>query len=63
MPGQFFLSEPQVALMVKNPPANAGGIKDVGSILGLERFPGGGYGNFFQCSRLENPRAEEYGLL
>ena len=49
--------------MVKNPPANAGGIKDVGSILGLERFPGGGYGNFFQCSRLENPRAEEYGLL
>ena len=28
--------------VVKNLPANAG---DIGSILGLGRFPGGGYGN------------------
>ena len=32
----------QVALEVKNPPANAEDIRDVGSILGLERSPGGG---------------------
>ena len=34
----------QVALVVKNPPANAGDI-DVGSIPGLGRSPGGGHGN------------------
>ena len=27
--------------MVKNPPANPGDIRDAGSVLGLERFPGG----------------------
>ena len=31
--------------MVKNPLANAGDIRDVGSIPGLGRFPGGGHGN------------------
>ena len=36
----------QGALVVKNPPANAG---DMGSIPGLGRSPGGGHGN------LENP--------
>ena len=35
----------QVALMVKNPPANAGDIRDSGSIPGLGRFSGGGHGN------------------
>ena len=30
---------------VKNPPANAGDIRDVGLISGLGRFPGGGLGN------------------
>ena len=34
-----------MALMVKNPPANAGDIRDVGSIPGLERSSGGGHGN------------------
>ena len=28
-----------VALVVKNPPANAGGVKDAGSIPGSGRFP------------------------
>ena len=37
----------QVALVVKNPPTNAGDIRDVGSIPGLERFPGEGLGNPF----------------
>ena len=44
----------QVALVIKNPPAHAGDIKDTGSILGCERFPGGGHGILLQCSCLEN---------
>ena len=35
----------QVALVVKNPIANAGDVKDVGSIPGLERSLGAGNGN------------------
>ena len=38
----------QVALVVKNPPANAGVIRDTGLIPGSERFPGGGHGNPLQ---------------
>ena len=45
----------QVALVVKNLPANAGDVRDVGSIPGLGRFPGGGHGNPPQYSCLENP--------
>ena len=41
---------------VKNPPANAGGARDVGLIPGLGRFPGGGNGNPLQYSCLGNPR-------
>ena len=52
-----------MALMVKNPVANAGDIRDVGSIPGLERFPGGGHGNPLQYSCLENPWTEEPGGL
>ena len=44
----------QVALVVKNLPANAGDIRDVGSIPGSESFPGGGHGNPLQYSCLEN---------
>ena len=32
----------QVALVVKNPPANAGDVREAGSIPGLGRSPGGG---------------------
>ena len=35
----------QVALMVKKSPLNVGDIRDVGSIPGLGRSPGGGLGN------------------
>ena len=42
----------QVALVVKNPPAIAGDIRDTGSILRSGRSPGGWYGNQFQCSCL-----------
>ena len=45
----------QVALVVKNLPANAGDVIDAGSIPGLGRSPGGGHGNPLQYSCLENP--------
>ena len=41
--------------MVKNPLANAGDTRDVGSIPVSGRFPGGGHGNPVQYSCLENP--------
>ena len=41
--------------MVKNPPANAGDERDPGSILGLGRSLGEGYGNPLLYSCLENP--------
>ena len=45
----------QVMLVVKNPPTNAGDIRDVGSIPGSGRAPGGGHGNPLPFSCLENP--------
>ena len=42
-------------IVVKNSPANAGDIRDVGSIPGSGRPPGGGNGNLLQYSSLENP--------
>ena len=45
----------QVVLVVKNPTANAGDIRDTGSIPGSGRSPGGGHGNPLQYSCLENP--------
>ena len=44
----------QVALVVKNPPANAGDVRDSGLIPGSGRSPGGGHGNPLQYSCLEN---------
>ena len=38
-----------------DPPANAGNLRDVGSIPESRRSPGGEYGNPLQYSRLENP--------
>ena len=46
----------EVALVVKNPPANAGDIGDTGLIPGSGRFPGGGHGHPLQCSCLEKPK-------
>ena len=50
-----YLSFTQVVLVVKNTPANAGDVRDAGSIPGSGRFHGGGHGNPFQYSCLENP--------
>ena len=41
--------------MAKNSPANAADIRDVGSIPGSGRLPGGGHGNILQYSCLESP--------
>ena len=40
--------------MVKNPPANAGDMREVSLISGSARSPGGGYGNSFRYTCLEN---------
>ena len=45
----------QVELVVKNPPANAGEVREVGSIPGSGRSPGGGHGYPLWYSCLENP--------
>ena len=49
----------QVALVVKNPPACVGDIRDMGLIPGSGRSPGGGNGNPLQYSYLENPMDRE----
>ena len=44
-----------VVLVIKNLSTNAGGIRDLGSIPGSGKSPGGGHGNPLQYSYLENP--------
>ena len=44
-----------VSLAVKNLPANAGDVREAGSIPGWGRSPGGGNGNLLLYSCLENP--------
>ena len=46
------------ASQVKNPPANSGDARDMGSIPGSGRSPGEGNGNSVQYSPLENPMDE-----
>ena len=44
-----------MVLVVRKPPANAGDIRDVGSVPGLGRSPGVGHGNPLWYSCLEKP--------
>ena len=44
-----------MALVVKNPHAHAGDVRDAGSIPGSRRSPGGGHADPLQYSCLENP--------
>ena len=44
----------QVVLVIKNLPVSAGDLRDMGSILGWGRSPGGGHGNPFQYSCPKN---------
>ena len=43
-----------MVLVVKNLSTNAGDVRDMRSIPGSGRSPGGGHGNRLQCSCLEN---------
>ena len=53
----FFLNngDSKVVLVIKNPPANAGDIRDAGLIPVSGRSPGGEHGNPLQYSCIENP--------
>ena len=55
----IFKRASQVVLVVKNPPANTGDLRDVGSISGLGRSLGGWHGNSLQYSCLENSMDRE----
>ena len=48
MTGWYFTVGFLGGTVVKNLPANAGDVRDMGSILGLGRSPGGGNGNLLQ---------------
>ena len=48
----------QVALVVMNLFANAGDLRDTGSVSGLGRSPGEGHGNPLQYACLENPHGQ-----
>ena len=50
-------------LVVKNPPANAGDIRDTGLIPGSGRSPGGGHNNPLQYFAWRIPWTEEPGRL
>ena len=47
-----------MVIVVKNPHANTGDIRDLCSIPGLGRSLGGGHGNPLQYSCLENPHRQ-----
>ena len=49
----------QVALVVKNLSANAGDVRDAGSIPLLGRSPGGGHSNPLQYFCLKNPQGQK----
>ena len=53
--GSVIFRASQVALVVKNPLANAGDLRDASLIPGSGRCLGGGHGNPFQYSCLKNP--------
>ena len=61
--GNKLLGASQVVLVVKNPPANAGDLRDAGLIPGSGRSLGVGNGNPLQYSCLEIPWTEEPGRL
>ena len=52
-----------MAQWVKNLPANAGNVRDMGSIPGSGKSPGGGNGNPHQHLAWRIPRTEEPGGL
>ena len=57
------IASSQVALVVKNPPANAGNIRNVGSIPGLGRSPEEGMATHSSILAWRIPWTEEPGRL
>ena len=55
MGSPYYASASQVALVLKNLPANVGDARDEGLIPGSGRSPGGGHGNPLLYSCLANP--------
>ena len=53
----------QIVPVDKNPPANAGGVRDTGSIPGSGRFPGKGNGNPPSILAWKIPWTEDPGTL
>ena len=53
----------QVALVVKNPRAKAGAVRDMGSILGSGRSPGGSHGGHISILAWRIPWTEAPGGL
>ena len=51
----YYFGASQVALIVKNPPTNAGDIGDMGLIPGSGRYPGEQHGTPLQYSFLDKP--------
>jgi len=60
---EWICLDPLLALVVKNPPANAGDVREEGSIPWLGRSPGGGHGNPLQYSFWRIPWMEELDRL
>ena len=52
----------QVEVVVKNLPANAGDIRDAGSVPGSGRSPGGGHATHSSIVTWRIPRTESGGL-
>ena len=52
-----------LAIMVENSPANAGAIKDTGSVHGLARSLGGGHGTHASILSWRIPWTKEHGGL
>ena len=57
-PINYIFSE-TMAQTVNNPPVSAGDLRDVGSIPGWGRSPGGGNGSLLWYCHLENPTDRE----
>ena len=51
----MFISWDLAVVLVKNPPANEGDVRDMGLVPGSGRYPVEGHGNPLQYTYLENP--------
>ena len=58
-----YMKASQVALVIQNPPADAGDIRDAGLVPGSGRSPGGGNGNHSSILTWRVPWTEEPGEL